>query len=57
MRVNKTTKGDWAGWEVRLTDCEAKQVQSLPWVERNKKPPREKKGKYSLENVSKKERV
>ena len=43
MRVNKSTKEDWAGWEVRLTDWEAKQVQSRAWVGRNKKPPREKK--------------
>ena len=48
MRVNKSTKGDWAGWEVRLTDLEVKQVQSCAWVGRIKKPPREeKKGKYS----------
>ena len=43
MRVNESTKEDWARWEVRLTDWEAKQVQSRAWVGRNKKPPREKK--------------
>ena len=43
MRVNKSTKGDWAGWELRLTDWEAKQMQIRAWVGRNKKTPQENK--------------
>ena len=43
MRVKKSTKGNWAGWEeVRISDLEAKLVQSRAWVGRNKKTPREK---------------
>ena len=53
MRVNKSTKGHWVGWKVRISDWEAKLVQSHPWVGRNKIPPREKKGGYFYSPFSK----